>query len=183
MIDRTLAKRYARALLSVAAERNCVREIETQVLAAADAYAKNKNLQDVLGHPSLTKANKIKIVRAIFEKRVRIELMEFLVVLLDNRRFDVLPEIATVYDALADEFEGLVRIDVATFLPLSPEEKKRLAETLSRLVGGRQVAMTEKEDKTLLGGMTVRIGDVLVDGSVAGRLKKLKETMAAAARA
>lgn len=183
MIDRTLAKRYARALLDVAAKRDCVREVETQILAAADAYAKNKGLQDVLGHPSVSKANKIKIVRAIFETRVRIELMEFLVVLLDNRRFDVLPEIAIVYDSLADEYEGLVRIEVTSFLTLSPEEKKRLMETLSRLVGGRQVALTEREDKALLGGMSVRIGDILVDGSVAGRLKKLKESMAASARA
>ncbi len=182
MIDRTLAKRYAQALLDVAVRANKVRVIETQVLAVAGIYRDMKDLRDFLAHPKVRLVEKEKTLRSVFESRIEREMLEFLLVLLRKRRMEFLPEVASVYDQLADEFEGLVRVDVATFAPLSPEERKRLLEALSRLTGGRQVALTEREDKALLGGISVRIGDVLVDGSVSGRLKRLKEELAASVR-
>lgn len=182
MSDRTLAKRYAKALLDVAVDANKVRVIETQVIAVAESYRTTKELRALLAHPKVRQAEKEKILRTVFEPRVEKELIEFLAFVLRKRRIEFLPEIAEVYDQLADEFEGLVRVEVASFAPLSPEERKRLLEALSRLTGGKQVALTEHEDKGLLGGVTVRIGDVLVDGSVAGRLKRLREELALGAR-
>lgn len=182
MIDRTLSKRYAQALLDVAVKRKCVREVETELVAVAHAYEMTPNIGVVVGHPSVRQADKIGLVRTIFGSRVRVELLEFLLVLMEKRRFELLPEIAKVYDALADEFEGLVRVQVRSFLPLTPEERQRLIDTLSKMSGGRKVAVNEEEDKGLLGGMTVRIGDVLVDGSVRGRLGKLREAMLETAR-
>lgn len=178
MSDKTLAKRYARALLDVAVDANKVRVIETQVIAVADTYRTSKELRALLAHPKVRQSEKVSMLRAVFESRIEKELMEFVLVVLRKRRIEFLPEIAEVYDQLADEFEGLVRVEVASFAPLSPEERKRLLDALSRLTGGKQIALTEHEDKALLGGVTVRIGDVLVDGSVSGKLKRLKEELA-----
>lgn len=179
MIDRTLAKRYAKALLDVAVQRKTVRETEEQIVAIGKLWGETKDLREVMGHPSVRSKDKAHILREVFEKRVTRDVMEFLVILLEGRRLDLLPEIGQSYDELADAYEGLVRVEVRSFLPLSPEERKRLVDTLGRITGGRTVSLLEQEDKGLLGGMTVRIGDVLVDGSVAGRLKTLKEMLAA----
>jgi len=157
-----------------------VRETETQIVAIGKLWEETKDLREVMGHPSVRHKDKERILRELFEKRVTRDVMEFLVIVLEARRLEHLPAIGRAYDEMADAFEGLVRVEVRTFLPLSPEERKRLVETLGKVTGGRQVTLLEHEDKTLLGGMTVRIGDVMVDGSVAGRLKKLKESLASA---
>jgi F-type H+-transporting ATPase subunit delta len=89
-----------------------------------------------------------------------------------------LEEVAAGYAKLLDESRGIVEVEVVSADELKPEQEKRLSAALETLTGQR-VRLTKRQDSSLLGGVTVRIGDTLYDGSVLSRLQQVRRELAA----
>lgn len=166
--DCILAGRYARAYDALsknntdavnACEALCV---AAQVLRQAQTY---------MCDPAIPLAAKTDLIHALFEQQPQIE--GFLRILLEAKRYYLLDSCVADVQKLADKRQGIVRARVETAFKLSAEQQKKTEEILSRF-SGKQVQAQFKVCPELLGGLRAQLDDVLVDGSLQGKLKRLE---------
>lgn len=174
MIERTLAKRYAAALLQVTDAEGSTEETESILLALRDAYRARREFREMLASPRVPRAAKKALLHKILEGKTRPTFLDFLDLLVDKNRIEILPEVSDMFDRLADASHGVVRVKVRSWKPLSDGQRATLSEKLSRMTG-KKVAIEAEIDAQLKGGMLVRIGDSIIDGTVAHRLKTVGE--------
>ncbi len=174
MIEKTLAKRYAAALLRMTDAEGTTEEVEQLLLALKEAYLSNKAFRSILAQPRVPKSLKKTILRKAFEGRAKPSFLDFLTLLVDKNRQGILPDIADMFDRLADASKGVVRIKVKSWKPLSAPQQASLQTKLERLTG-KKIGIEAQTDPALKGGMLVMVGDTVIDGSVAQRLKELGE--------
>ncbi len=182
MIEKTLAKRYARALLSLSDRAGATEAIEAEILGLKAFWQGTPKVRSVLLHPKVSRPEKAALLDKALEGRVHPLVRELLHLLVEKGRLSYLPEIADQFDQLADESHGVVRVQVASFLPLTTAQQEALSARMSARTG-KKVDLRYREDRSLKGGMAVRLGDQVMDGSVATRLKRLKEELELAVRA
>jgi F-type H+-transporting ATPase subunit delta len=176
MIEKTLAKRYAAAMLAVALKEGAVAQVEEQLLALREAYRSDVTFRRALGQPRIPKASRKRLLRKPFEGRTIPAFLDFLDLLVDKNRFRLIPDIAESFDLLADATHGIVRVQVSAAFPLSGAQEKALHERL-KAVTGKKVEMRVGVDRRLKGGISIRIGDQVLDGTVLNRLKGLRERL------
>ena len=181
MIERTVARRYATALLSLADQAKSVESIETEILQIAEAWRGSADLRRAMTHPLIAPKARKALLREAFPG-VSSLMAEFLDKLIDKKRTNCIPEIADVFDDLADGYAGVVRMTVESAVPLSDAQKAKLHGKLVSLARGRKVELDAKVNPELLGGVRLRVRDSVVDGSVSGRLKGLKELLTSTMR-
>lgn len=174
MIERTLAKRYAAALLRVTDAEGSTEETESVLLALRDAYRASRPFREMLASPRVPRTAKKALLRKILEGKAKPSLVDFFDLLVDKNRIEILPEVSDVFDRLADASHGVVRVKVQSWRPLTDAQRATLSEKLVRMTG-KKIAIEAETDARLKGGMLVRIGDSIVDGTVAHRLKSLAE--------
>ena len=174
MIEKTLAKRYAAALLKVTDAEGSTEETESLLLALKDAYLSQKEFRAVLSQPRVPRAMKKRLLTKIFEGKAKKSFIDFLQFLVDKNRQDIIPDIADMFDRLADASKGVVKITVKSWKPLSDAQRNTLQSKLERLTG-KKIAIDARVDASVRGGMLVMYGDTVIDGSVAHRLKEIGE--------
>lgn len=175
MIEKTLAKRYATALLAAVNKEGSVEETETTLLALRDAYRGQPKFRSLLSSPKVPRAAKKALLRKLLAGATP-SVREFSDLLVDKNRVALIPEIADMFDRLADAFKGVVRVQVRSAFPLSDPQKNRLKADLDRLTG-KSCDIEAVVERSLKGGLQVRMGDSVVDGTVAHRLKGLREKL------
>ena len=99
--------------------------------------------------------------------------------MLERGRFAAVPELHQAYDALAIVEEGVVEVEVVSAAELSPETEKKIAARVQEATG-RRVELARRVDPSILGGLVLRIGDIIVDGSVKARIRQLRRRLATA---
>jgi F-type H+-transporting ATPase subunit delta len=174
VIERTLVNRYAAALLRVTDPEGSTDEAEALLQALQEAYEKDKPFRAVLAQPQLRRAEKKALFRRALEGRAHPSFLRFLDLLVDKNRLNLFPELAEAFRRLADVSRGLVRVQVRSWRPISEAHRQRLEGHLARLTGKKAMIQAET-DPRLRGGMLVRMGDTVIDGSVARRLKSIRE--------
>ena len=174
MIEKTLAKRYAAALLKVTDAEGSTEETESLLLALKDAYTSQKDFRAVLSQPRVPRAMKKRLLVKIFEGKAKKSFTDFLQFLVDKNRQDIIPEIADMFDRLADASKGVVKITVKSWRPLSDAHRAGLQSKLEKLTG-KKIAIDAKVDPAVKGGMLVMYGDNVIDGTVDHRLKEIGE--------
>lgn len=173
-----LALRYAHAFAAVAASNQLdTAAAQQQLRDFSETLAGSHELRDVLMNPSITNAQKVKVLDAIVPrigmfKQVR----NFLAVIIDHQRLAELDEILTEYHAVADEQSGLAEVEITSAHDLNAADRAELESQVVKLAGGR-VRTTYRQDATLLGGAVVRIGSTVYDGSIRARLQQLKQRL------
>lgn len=174
--DTVVAKRYAKALFEVAKEQNRIAEVEEELKAVIGALKDNADLYKLIKHPSIEASVKSGLLKQIFESAVSQPVFNALRLLIDRRREDVLEAFVNYYVNIANEALGQASGTVYTPAALSAEELTRIAATFSQLTG-KQIRVESVIDKSLLGGIQVRIGDRLYDGSLSGKLGRLEKQL------
>ena len=176
------ASRYARALVDAAAAQAAAlepRQVIEQLRSFEDALASASELRHILLSPAVPPARKRAVVGRIGETLGLARLVRnFLYVVIDHRRIELLPEIRTAFESLLDERQGVVRADIHSAGPLAGAEQEAIAAQLSRL-SGKRVRAEFSTDGSLIGGVTARIGSTVYDGSVRGQLQALHRKMIA----
>ena len=177
MTTRTAANRYARALLDVARHEGDPQAADGQLAAIVEVLTGHAVLWKVLTNPAIGTPDKRAIVEALLPRVEAAPAVRKLVLLLTERdRMGLLPEIADAYRARLLDFQGVVRADVTTAVPLPADRAARLEQGLAALTG-RRVVMTAATDAALMGGVVTRIGSTVYDGSVKRQLEKMKERL------
>lgn len=171
-----VGKRYARALFEVAKERGTIRETEEDLIAAVETIRQNEKLRAVLMHRDFSKAAKLNLLKELFSGKVSDIVLNTLLVAVDKGREAILTMLPDEYIRLANEALNRTQAVVYSPFPLSDEEQKAVAEKFGELTG-KTVSITNVVQPELLGGIKVRIGDHVYDGSLARKLKELEKTL------
>lgn len=171
----TLARPYAKAAFDYAREHNSLAQWSSQ-LATAAAVASTDKLAQVIGSPSLTAQKQAELLIGLIGDELSAPVGNFLRVLADNKRLPLLADIAAQFEQLKAQQEKSVNVEVASAFPLPDALADKLAQALRGKLQ-REVSINTMVDRTLLGGVVVRAGDVVIDGSVRGRLAKLARAM------
>jgi len=170
----TLARPYARAAFGLAREHGRLPQW-SNLLGFAAAVAKDEGAQALLGHPRLSLDDTLGLLLPAGD--IDPNFRQYLVVLADNRRLALLPEISAQYDALRAEAERTVNVTVTSAQPLGAQEVQTLTQALERRFGGA-IALSQAVDPELIGGAVIDAGDVVIDGSVRGKLARLEASLA-----
>jgi F-type H+-transporting ATPase subunit delta len=167
----TVARPYAEAVFARAQETGRLAEW-SDVLQLLAMALRDPTLVDFVTNPKVTPAQKTELVLDIGAGRLDAEAHNLVRVLVENDRLVVLPEIAALYETRRREAEGQTKVVVSSALPLDPAVLQQLADAL-RAKLGQGVEITIEEDPSLIGGVRIRAGDTVIDGSVRGRLLQL----------
>ncbi len=177
MINRNIARRYAKALFKVAAEENIYRECYGELAAFSDIIKSDGNLLGFLANPIFSLSDKKTVMESLIQKRGISNLSaNFLKLLVDKRRIVLLPDIMDCFRDIMDTELGTVRVTVKTAFRLSPELSENLQKGLETLTKGK-VKMTVLDEPELLGGIVVRIGNTYYDGSVRAQLNDIQNLL------
>ncbi len=177
MIERTIARRYAAALLEVSDAAQRTEEIEALLLALKESFQQDDSVRSLLVNPRVPRKQKKALLRRALAGKAPEMVFSFLDLIIDKDRIRLLPHIADAFDELADQSAGVVRIEVRSFKAIEAAQEQTLHGKLTRLVGGKKIKVESKVDAAVKGGLWVRIGDQLIDGSVETRLKEIREKL------
>ena len=181
MIEKTLARRYAAALLKATEAEGTTEVVEQCLRALRDVWNGNRAFRSMLQQPKIPRDRKKALLRKPFEGAGSKAFLEFLGLLVDRNRQNVIAEIAEIYDLLADAAKGEVRIQVRSWKPLPADAKERLQAGLQKIARNK-VLLEEKTETDVLGGVLCYVGHTVVDGTVRHHLKVLGEKLAESIR-
>ena len=182
MIEGSLARRYAKALLSIAAETGKADHYGAQLDNVVRLCSQpGGDLVEVMSNPSFTPSERKAVLEAVLP-RLGVDQMvaNFIRLVLDKDRFNALPDIAREYRTLADSSANRVRATVTTAFAASAQLQSEIASALSASTG-KTVIVDSKVDSSLLGGMVARVGDRVFDASLRTRLEQLQVSLATTA--
>jgi len=176
-----LTKRYADALFRAAFEADprtgsVVDMVESDLGLVSYSLESVPELTRVLTQPLIPIEHKQEIIRKVFGGRVQDLTLRFLELILKKRRESILPGLEQEYIRLANEYRGIIGATVTSAVPITEDEKRALQEKLESMTQ-RKVEIRFEQDAELIGGLTVRIGDTVIDGSVRGYLTSLRERL------
>ncbi|MCP0914882.1 MULTISPECIES: F0F1 ATP synthase subunit delta [Legionella] len=180
-MSETIARPYAKAIFehALAAKQLVLWSTVLKELALA---VQEPDAKKFVSNPTTSAELKTKLLLSIFAQADYQGEMNFvqsfIALLAENKRLMVLPDISALYEALRAEQEKTLVVQVLSFSELTPVQQERLVKSLSQRLH-RQIALDIKIDKSLLGGAIVRAGDLVIDGSVRGKLNKLGTNLAA----
>ena len=171
----TLARPYAEAVFELAKGSNALKPW-SGMLALIAAVAADENMQRLAADPRVDRGRFRDLFLDVCSKNLDEAGANFVRLLVENRRLNLMPEIVAQYETLKAEAEARIEATVVSAFALEPGQMKSLSEALKRRLG-REVNITAQVDKTLLGGIVIRAGDLVIDGSVRGRLADLATHM------
>lgn len=174
--NRRLAKRYAKALGELATQRGVLDIVQRDLERVVGAIRSDATVRALVANQRVARTAKEELLLKLAGDEAADLSKQFLRLVVQKRREDHLPAMFDEFVAYADAVRGVVEIEVKTATPLGDEEAKRLAESLAAFTG-QQVRLVNVVEPKILGGVVARVGDVVVDGSVATRLERLKETL------
>jgi len=171
----TLARPYAKAAFEYAHDKNALTEWSEQ-LATVSAVAADSAVEKVLDNPSLTDEEQAQTLNDLCGEGLSEEMRNFVSILASNKRLALLPEIFSLFALYKANQEKSVDVQVVSAYELADSTRDKLAIVLGKKLE-REVKVQTSTDKNLLGGVLIRAGDLVIDGSVRGRLNKLAEAM------
>ena len=171
----TLARPYAAAVFKRAKETHATAKW-SQSLAFMSAVLMNKDISVVVDNPKVNKQRLLALMLDICQGHINDENENFLKLLIHNNRLNLLTSITKLFEAYKAEDEGYIDVEVISAYSLSKEAKHDLTTTLEKTLG-KKIHMNVTVDKSLIGGVLVRAGDKVIDGSIRGRLQQLAKRL------
>ncbi|MCK5812847.1 MAG: F0F1 ATP synthase subunit delta [Cocleimonas sp.] len=172
----TAARPYARAVFEMAKENDTLTDWSDS-LSFMGAVASNADVAALLETPKMAKQVGADAFIQLCDEKLDDKAQNLVRTLADNNRIKLFPEISVLFEVLKDEAEGSVEAIVTTAKKLTKAEETSIAMALKARLG-REVKLKVSIDKALLGGAIIQAGDLVIDGSIQGRLKKMTIAMA-----
>jgi F-type H+-transporting ATPase subunit delta len=178
MVNVSIARRYARALLDVATEAGRADAVSEQLSSFSNALGQNRELADVLFNPAYSREQRARVVESLLKALGPVEpvLANTMRLLVDRNRLGYLPDIARLFRDMADAQAGRVRGQVTSAVPLSADTLQSLAGTLKTLTQ-RNVVLEAKVDPAVLGGVAAQVGSTLYDGTLRTQLEQMRRQL------
>jgi F-type H+-transporting ATPase subunit delta len=171
-LNRSTARRYAEAAFEIA-ERDGSLEAWLAALAVAEDRLMSPEAMRLLSNPAIPATSRTEVLERLLGEDVRGAPRNLLALMIRRGRFELLPAVSREFTRLHHRREGIVEAIISSATALEPTDVEALRERLT-VMTGKRVELHQEVDASLLGGVSVRIGDRLIDGSVRGRLERLR---------
>lgn len=172
-----VSKTYGEALFDLALEDGTLTTIIEEVNVAKEAIAKNPDLLKFLSHPNINKEEKIYVIENIFKERVSDTLVGFLVIVVQKDRYNDLNGIFEYFIAKVREYKNIGVTSIISAVELTNVQKKQVEQRLLQTTKYSQLESSFHVDKSLIGGLVIRIGDRVVDSSIKTKLQILAKDL------
>jgi F-type H+-transporting ATPase subunit delta len=177
LIDMTVARRYAKALLTMGKEDGKYQEYGEGLSGFAHLLEREPELRDALLNPIHSREDRRKLLLRMIELlQLPLLVSNLLQLLLDKHRLNVVDGVAQAYQEMVDEVENVSRARVKAAIFLDDATQDRLRQTLEKLTGST-VVMEVEEDPNIIGGIVAKVGDLVLDGSVRSQINTLRESL------
>jgi len=175
---RTSANRYAKALFDVAQQEQAdLAQIDRDLQAVVLMMKASPDLARASGFSSTTEAQRRSLMESVSKAMtLSVPVTKMLVLLARTGKLELIPDLAAAYQERLLAHQNIVRADVTSAAPLSPEKTKALEESLAK-VTGKKVELSVSVDPQLLGGVVARIGSTVYDGSVRTQLQRMRQEL------
>ncbi len=167
----TLARPYARAVFDLTSD-DASRSKWSEQLAMLTGVVSHDEMRTLVGNPRIEADELVELVCKAIGKGLGDESRNLVRLLVANRRLALLPRIAEIYEQLRAEAEHVIDAEVVSAAPLDKAQQDKIASALGKRLG-REVRLHCREDEEVLGGVIIRAGDLVIDGSVRGQLERL----------
>jgi F-type H+-transporting ATPase subunit delta len=172
-----LAKRYAKALFQVGKEENVLDDFNKTLSEMAELYVQMPEVVDGLTNPLYPQDVREKVMEHLVGAMQASALMvNFLNLVVQKKRADVLPDIAMVFQALVDDERNMCQGTVISAIEISSDLNAKIKATLEKITG-KQVVVNNEVDPAIIGGIIAKVGDLVLDGSIKTQLKGLEESI------
>jgi F-type H+-transporting ATPase subunit delta len=172
----TAARPYARAVFEMADKAGSLTEW-SDTLNFMGVVASNDEVQELLSTPQMAKQSGADAFVKLCDGKLDDSAKNLVNMLAENDRLSLLPEIGVLYETLKDEAEGSIEALVTTAKKLTKAEEDAISKALKKRLG-RDIKLKVSVDKSLLGGAIIQAGDLVIDGTLKGRLSKMTSAMA-----
>jgi F-type H+-transporting ATPase subunit delta len=179
MARESAARRYAEAAFQIAMRDGTV-EVWRSELDLAGAVVEDPTVARVLANPAVALESRDAMVDSAIGPTVSGPVLNLVKLMLRRGRIDQLPRVSAEFRRLDNARQGIVPATATTAAPLSQDDVRALVGRLEQMTGGR-IELALQVDPSLLGGLVVRVGDRLIDGSVRGRLERLRNQLVSGA--
>jgi len=177
VINNTIARRYAKALVQLASEGGMLDRFREELSSARALLRENIELASVFSNPAFTLEQKKEIMKGVAERMgASSHVSNFLMLIVDKSRVSLLDEIVRIYEKLADERSGIIRPLIRTAFPLDESQVESIRSVLQNK-SGRKVMPDIVVDKTLIGGIVTQIGDIAYDCSLKTQLRNIQDIL------
>ncbi len=171
----TIARPYAEAVFRIAKDGNAFADW-SRMLQVAAAVAQDAQMAALIADPNLKSADLARVFLGVCDAELNEAGKNFVKLLIENDRLSVLPQIAALYEELKREHQNELEAVISSAQPLTDAQTQELVAGLEKRFG-RKVKATTQVDESLIGGARIAVGDVVIDGSVAGQLQKMASAL------
>lgn len=182
MSDLTVSRRYARALYEEAERQGRTEAVDEDVDMLRQSLEQTHEFARLVESPVIPQNKKKDVFRALLDERVDPLTLRFLLLLVEKDRETLLSSLLNTYQDLRDEQRGIVEVQARVPAPLNDDERARLTDRLEAMTG-KKIRLQVEERPDLIGGLVIRIGDRVYDGSVRQKLDNLRDTWSHTAHA
>jgi F-type H+-transporting ATPase subunit delta len=173
----TIARPYARAAFAYAREANAL-AAWSESLSLAGAVVADARVKKLIGNPKISSPQLLDFLADALGGKLDANVRNFFEELLRNRRLALLPEVASMFEAMRNEVENVADVQVTSAVELNDAQRKRLVDALKKRLK-KDVRLHCDVDAGLIGGAVIRSGDLVIDGSLRARLQALSGAMVA----
>jgi F-type H+-transporting ATPase subunit delta len=176
MSNSMVAKRYASALFQIAKEQQIIGTVEEELRVVKEVLEYNSDLKTVLKSSRVTNPKKKELLRAAFGS-FSVYVLNTLMILVDRHRVNEMTEVVNQFIQLSNDEMGIAEADVYSVRPLTDEEREALSHAFAAKIGKKSLRIENFVDSNLLGGLKLRIGNRIYDGTLSGKLVRLERKL------
>lgn len=182
MSNQAIANRYADALFQLAKEKNILEDINQELQVAKEVAQSTPEFTQFLMHPKVTNVQKQEFIQKSFGQTLSETSLHMFYLLVDRKRMDILVPMINKFQALAYEAQDKAEALVYSAQPLSEQEQQQIAKVFAEKVGKSQLVVKNVVNPEIIGGIKIRIGDRIYDGSVKAQLDRMERQLIAGTR-
>ncbi|KAB8126703.1 F0F1 ATP synthase subunit delta [Gracilibacillus oryzae] len=178
MSKANVAKRYAEALFQIGVEKQTLDFLETELATVKEVFQTNERFLTFLQHPKVDASKKKQLLNEAFAGFSK-DVLHTLSLLVDRHKETIVPQVVDHFVALANDASGTKRATVYSARPLTEQEQEEIQTTFTKKLNVKALNITNQVDPNVIGGVKIRIGNTVYDGTVKGKLDRLERKIKA----
>jgi F-type H+-transporting ATPase subunit delta len=182
MSDQAVANRYASALFELAKEQGQIQKVNEELQAVKEVIEKTPEFIQFLVHPKVTKEQKQTFIEQNFGRVISKTSLHGFLILVDRNRTESLVPMIKKFKELAYAAQNMAEAQVYSAKPLTEKEQEEIAKTFAKKTNKTKLEVSNIVDSDLIGGIKIRIGDRIYDGTVKAQLDRIKRSLVAGTR-
>ncbi|MEC5424470.1 F0F1 ATP synthase subunit delta [Virgibacillus sp. C22-A2] len=179
MSEAVVAKRYADALFQLGSEKAVLEQFVEELQVVKEVFQTNANLYTFLKHPRVNNAKKKQFLEEVFQG-LQTDVVNTLKLLVERHRVEITPSIIDHFLQLVNDAKGIAEATVYSVRELSDSERQELEISFAKRFNKRKIQLTNIVDPSIIGGIKIRMGNSIYDGSVSGKLKRIERNIVTA---